>query len=117
MVLMRAKFGTLAGTMLLKSRRMKYQFLMTGLLRTPDMLTRMRNIRVMKRKNEVARDHILRLRVATLICSLLSSGTMTGGVEPDTAVSSDFRRRLKMFMISGAATGVDHSCQQRGALK
>jgi hypothetical protein len=96
---MSAKFGTLAGTIWLKSSRMKYQFLITALLRTPAMFTRIRNMSVMKRKKEVVSAHILRVRVARLICSLLSSGTTVGDVVCETAVSSDLRRREKMPIV------------------
>lgn len=97
--MMSAKFGTLAGTIWLKSSRMKYQFLITALLRTPAMFTRIRNMSVMKRKKEVVSAHILRVRVARLICSLLSSGTTVGDVVCETAVSSDLRRREKMPIV------------------
>ena len=61
MVLMRAKFGTLAGTMLLRSSLIKYQFLITALLRTPLMLTRIRKMTVMKRKKDVVRAQVFRV--------------------------------------------------------
>lgn len=62
----------------------------------------MRKTSATKRKNDVIRAQVLRVRVARLICCFESSavGTSVAGVAAVTTVSSDARRRLKKRMLS-----------------
>ena len=101
MVLMRAKFGTLAGMMCDRSRRIKYQSLIKALLYVPPISTRMRKITEMKRKAEVMSDHVLRVRVARLSCGLVRSGGVR--VEGEDVEVLDFLRPKRATMVIVAA--------------
>jgi hypothetical protein len=103
MVLINWKFGTDDGTTLLKSKRMKYQSRIIFLFWIPAISTSMRKISATKRKKDVSRAQVLRVRVARLICFFESSvvGTSVTTVEgcSTTTVSSEARRRLKKRIL------------------
>lgn len=101
---MSAKLGTLAGMMFATSMRMKYQSRMMDLFSIPPISTRIRKMTATKRKKEVRRAQILRVRVARLTWAFERSGAGGGAVSEEAVV--EVRRRVKRPMVDVCLTDI-----------